>query len=254
MKRILVIDDQSSEEYDFEAFFSSDDYIINTAMGLTSGVAIAQRYLPDLIICNLKREADGISLINELNGSDITMTIPLVYLSSNDDPDIIRKIINSGADAYLVKPFAREDLVNAVEIRLRKYDEIKNRMMKICEESLEAEEKIPQRNDHILITIGTRLHFIKFDHIICITALKEYSKIHTFNKQNIIVRKSLKSWIDLLPANNFLRIHRSTIINIEAIEKIKKNGRSYIVYLKTIAAPFDLSRRYSQIMRKTFPT
>lgn len=254
MKRILVIDDQSSEEFNFETLFPSDEYIVNTAMGQISGFAIAQRYLPDLIICNLKNESDGISLIKGLNDSEITLTIPLVYLSSNNDPEIIIKIFNSGADAYLLKPFVPKDLVKVVEIRLRKYDQLKNRIKQICMESLEVEENIPRRNDHILVTIGNRLHLIKFDQIVCVTALKEYSKIHTLNKQNIIVRKSLKSWVDLLPTNNFLRIHRSTIINIEAIEKINKKGRSYVVYLKTIKTPFDLSQRYSQIMRKTFPT
>ena len=57
-----------------------------------------------------------------------------------------------------------------------------------------------------------------------------------------------------LPAHRFLQIHRSTIINIEAIQKIEKvKDRTYVVYLDGIEEPFDLSQRFANVMRRTFP-
>ncbi len=253
MKKILVIDDQQAEEINFDSLLSTNGFNVHIALGRSNGAAIARRYLPDLIICNLESETEGADLIKELNLHDATLVIPLIYLSSDSRLQNQRRMMNLGADDYIVKPFLAEDLLMAVKMRIQKHEKLKDKMQQICQESLEGEEETPLRKDHILVKIGNRLQLVKFSQIVCITALKEYSKIRTFGGQNIIVRKSLKAWIDILPSNNFLRIHRTTIINVDAIEQIMKvRERSWVVQLKTIETPFDLSQRYANIMRKTF--
>jgi DNA-binding LytR/AlgR family response regulator len=85
--------------------------------------------------------------------------------------------------------------------------------------------------------------------------LKEYSKIKTNDNLEILVRKSMRNWVKLLPSNSFLRIHRATIININFIDKISQtNSRIYTVSLKGIKDTFDFSYRYANIMRRSFPT
>lgn len=255
MKKILVIEDQKTEELDYDSLFSATDFTAYIAFNKYSGFDIALRYHPDLIICNLELETDGIQLIEKLVHFEQTQNIPIIYLSSISDFKNQRKIMNCGADDYLVKPFCAEDLILAIESRLNKQMLLKEKMMDICRESLEAESQLPNKDDHILVTIGKRLQLVKYEQICCITALKEYSKIRTFDGQNIVIRKSLKSWVDMLPAKGFLRIHRSSIINVEAIEKIKKiKDRSYVVFLRSVEEPLELSQRYASIMRRTFPS
>jgi two-component system LytT family response regulator len=119
----------------------------------------------------------------------------------------------------------------------------------------EEEANQPQIDDHILIKIGNKLKLIKFSEIVCITALKEYSKLTTKDNCKIVVRKSLKNWMSLLPAKCFLQIHRATIINIDYIEKIvKTNERTYTVNLINVQESFDISHRYANIIRHKFPT
>jgi len=65
----------------------------------------------------------------------------------------------------------------------------------------------------------------------------------------------MKCWEDMLPAKKFLRIHRATIINVEAIQKVVKiKERTYVVYLKSLKEPLEFSQRYYNVMRKTFPS
>ena len=255
MSKILVIDDHMTDDIDFNSLFSDTAFSVYISFDRTNGVDIAKRYLPNVIICNLECENDGFELIKELINSEHTQDIPIIYLSSVSSFTNQRRIMNEGADDYVVKPFNSEDLILSVERRIQKQTLTRDKVMELCRESFEGESQIPSRKDHILVTIGKRLQLIKYDQICCITALKEYSKVKTFDGRNIVIRKSLKTWLSLLPPRGFLRIHRSSIINVEAIQKIvKTRGRSYVVFLRSVEEPLELSQRYSRIMRNTFQT
>jgi two-component system LytT family response regulator len=158
-----------------------------------------------------------------------------------------------GADDFLVKPINEASLLRSVNRRLKKIDSIKTNLTDkiISTENLSSNGS--KKVDHLLVKIGNKLKLIEFSKIVCITALKEYSKLITADGCKVIIRKSIKNWVDTLPANDFLRIHRGTIVNMQYLDKIEKSGfRSYNVYLKNISTPFPISQRYGNIMRKTF--
>jgi len=60
--------------------------------------------------------------------------------------------------------------------------------------------------------------FIKISSITFIAPVGNYSKIVTIDGKHCLVLKTLKQWQEELPDNNFIRIHRSSIINIEHID------------------------------------
>jgi two-component system LytT family response regulator len=67
----------------------------------------------------------------------------------------------------------------------------------------------------------------------------------------LFVLKSLKDWEARLPAAQFARIHRSTIVNLESIEAIDDaSSRSYRVRVKGVPEPVVASRRYSARLRE----
>jgi len=255
MIEILVVDDQEIEELNLNSLFFDNGLKVHTTFGSQNGLDIAKRYLPDLVICNLETDNEGCQFVEKLVRCEQTQNIPIIYLSSIKDFNNQRRLMNCGADDYIIKPFNEEELLQAVKCRLKKQKSLKDKMLKMCRESLEIDDLKPKRNDHILVTIGKRLQLIKYKDIVCITAQKEYSKFKTYDGQSIVVRKSLKRWEDILPAKNFLRIHRSTIINVEAIQRIIKiKERTYVVYLESLKEPLEFSQRYSNVMRKTFPS
>jgi two-component system LytT family response regulator len=255
MKHILIIDDRPTEESNFIALKSNNNIKFHETSGINNGFDIAARYIPDMIICNFRNESDGLKLLEKISASEQTQTIPIIFTSSSNDDKHRRTIMNLGADDYFIRPLDSNELLIAIECLINKRAKLKEKMMDICRESLEAENKIPNKHDHILVTVGRRLQLIKYNDIVCITALKEYSKLRTFDGKNIVVRKSLKSWIAQLPPKLFLRIHRASIINVDGIEKIQKSReRNYVVHLRSLNEPLELSQRYSNIMRKTFPS
>ncbi len=249
---ILIIDDHPKQIIDFEKIFAEENFKIFFADGLKNGIEISKRYLPNLIICFLLSDKSNILFIKSLQSDPETSIIPTLCISSDKSLNSFRTIMNAGADDFFFQNFLEKDLIESIKVRVNKIRNLKNNLMEICEKTFDVKNK--QQKDHILITVGRKLQLIKFSNIACITSENEYSKIRTINCKSILIRKSLKNWLKILPAKDFLRIHRKNIININAITKIEKSNESssYLVYLTSITKPLKLSRRYSYIMKKEF--
>jgi DNA-binding LytR/AlgR family response regulator len=255
LKKILIIHNEQEEDFEYLSVLESSGYSIYITSGESDGLKIADRYIPDVIVCELDDYEKELKFIKGLNENDLTECIPLLLITSTGQAAHIRAAMELGADDVLVKPFNYESLLGSIKKRLRKIEVLK---AKLTEEIISTENVFPNQPkniDHILIKIGKRLKLIEFSRIVCISALKEYSKITIDDGSKIVVRKSIKNWVETLPSKDFLRIHRATIVNMSFLEKIEKSGnRNYDVYLKNISTPFPLSQRYGNIMRKTFST
>jgi DNA-binding LytR/AlgR family response regulator len=252
VKKILVIE-SGEEKNGIQNILNSAEYTIYQSANEIDGVKIAYCYLPDMIICNVEPPEKELKIVQKLNDNPVTETIPLIMISSCTKTFHYRKIMEAGADDFLNKPVECDFLLNSISRRFRKINALKEKMLTTLTSGLTDSDIKQKGDDHILVKIGNKLRLVEFSKIICITALKEYSKIYTENAQKIIVRKSIRNWLDILPAQDFLRIHRATVVNIHYIDKIEKTGfRSYSVYIKTIPNSFPLSQRFANAMRKTF--
>jgi DNA-binding LytR/AlgR family response regulator len=193
-------------------------------------------------------------LLKKICEDDLLSLVPIIVLTKEYSPEEQRTIMDMGADDYIPEEFLEESLKKSINKRLLQLSLLEQKIHSSIN-TFDEYNGSNNKNDHILIKIGNKLKLIEFTEIVCITALKEYSKIITSENNKIIIRKSLKAWVKILPPKFFLRIHRATIININYIEEITKtNERTYTVHLKKIKETFDFSHRYANIMRRTFPT
>jgi DNA-binding LytR/AlgR family response regulator len=254
LKKILVIQEHEEIIKEIDSLLPKDEFEIYYSHNLQDGMEISLRYLPDLIIFYMNNHSESVEVLSKLTGEEKTSSIPLVIISQKNSFEQMRIVMELGADDYLPLQLIEKSLLTSINKRLDKLSMLKARINNQIN-SFEEETAKPKIDDHILVKIGNKLKLVKFAEIVCITALKEYSKITTKENCKIVVRKSLKNWVTVLPSKSFLRIHRATIINIDFIEKIvKTNERTYTVHLKNISETFDFSQRYTNIMRRTFPS
>ncbi len=254
MKKVLIIETEGEISNRIEKILTYPEYKIFFTHDNKDGYKIAIRYLPDLILFCLNGCKDELNFIKKICSDEVFATIPLIIIAENFSFEGQREVMELGADDYIPEEFLESSLFNSINNRFSKLCLIKQAIQNSVN-TFEEYNEVTKRNDHILVKIGNKLKLIEFSEIICITALKEYSKIITGDNSNIIVRKSLRKWIKTLPTESFLRIHRSTIININYIEEITKiNERTYTVHLKNIKETFDFSYRFANLMRHTFPT
>lgn len=125
-KHILVIEDNFDVRDNIEEILELANYEVTTAENGKIGVAKAQANIPDLIICDIMMpELDGYGVLYLLGKNPETAGVPFIFLSAKADKQDLRKGMNLGADDYLTKPFEEMDLLNAIEIRLKKNEAFK---------------------------------------------------------------------------------------------------------------------------------
>ncbi|QCK13615.1 response regulator [Mangrovivirga cuniculi] len=125
MKTILVIEDNEGVRENISEILELSNYYVKQAPNGIEGVKIAKNSKVDLILCDIMMpELDGYGVLHMLNKDPKTSAIPFIFLTAKTEKGDIRKGMNLGADDYLTKPFDDTELLEAVEIRLKKAEAI----------------------------------------------------------------------------------------------------------------------------------
>ncbi len=251
MKKILIIEDDISIQQVITDILENEGYKIFTAVNGKYGLDLSRELKPDLIICDVMMPVmDGYEVISTLLNEDETSLIPFIFLSARVEKDNIRHGMELGADDYLTKPFRIDELLKAVEIRLKKKEIIEQRL----NNQVDNQPKVSETclDGHFGVKHNGQLKIIKAESIECITAFADYSNVFTMDGNKFTIRRLLKEWEQLLPSDIFLRIHRSTIININSVVKIENwFNNSLSVHLKNFPERFVISRRYSSKLKSS---
>ncbi len=121
VKRILVIDDEAKVRAHTAELLRLEGYEVVEARHGREGVERAQSAPPDLIVCDITMpEMNGHRVLEALRTAEGTAQVPFIFLTGWGEKDDVRAGMNLGADDYLVKPVAPDDLLAAVAARLRR--------------------------------------------------------------------------------------------------------------------------------------
>ena len=121
MSRILLIEDDIVLRENTAELLELSGYEVTTASNGKIGLQLAQVKLPDIIVCDIMMpEMDGYGVLKGLSEIDLTKHIPFIFLSAKTERQDVRKGMNLGADDYITKPFAEDELLSAIESRLAK--------------------------------------------------------------------------------------------------------------------------------------
>lgn len=121
MKTILVIDDNTEIRENTAEILELAGYKTFTAENGKKGVDIATREKPSVIVCDIMMpELDGYGVLHMLRKNPDTQTIPFIFLTAKTERSDLRKGMEMGADDYITKPFDDIELLNAIEVRLKK--------------------------------------------------------------------------------------------------------------------------------------
>lgn len=126
MKTILIIEDNRDVRENTAEIIELANYKVFTAENGKSGVELALKEKPDLIICDIMMPIlDGYGVYHLLSKHKYTSTIPFIFLSAKSEKSDVRKGMEMGADDYIMKPFDGIELLNAIELRLKKRELLK---------------------------------------------------------------------------------------------------------------------------------
>lgn len=100
-------------------------------------------------------------------------------------------------------------------------------------------------DDYVFLRLGAGSAFVAVASILAITADGDYTTVHTAEGHAHLVLKPVKHWEARLPGNAFVRIHRSTIVNLRRVSRLESwFNHGYRVFVHGLAKPLTMSRRY----------
>lgn len=121
MKRILVIDDDAKLRGHYAELLRLEGFEVTEARNGREGVEHARRAPPDLVLCDITMpEMNGHRVLENLRGEPRTAHLPFVFLTGWNEQADVRTGMNLGADDYLTKPVAPDELIASIRARLRR--------------------------------------------------------------------------------------------------------------------------------------
>ncbi|GAB3929902.1 response regulator [Mucilaginibacter myungsuensis] len=123
-KKVLIIEDNNDIRENIVEILGLANYEVFEANNGKTGVELAQKNLPDVILCDIMMpELDGYGVLYLLHKNPETASIPFIFLTAKAERLDLRKGMEMGADDYLTKPFDDMELLNAIETRLKKKEQ-----------------------------------------------------------------------------------------------------------------------------------
>ena len=135
MLKIAVIEDEVIvRETIIERLSEAGYHVISAENGL-HGIDVIREHRPDLVLCDIMMpNLGGFGVLEYVRKDPETALIPFIFLSALSDKSDLRKGMLSGADDYLTKPFTRDELLNAVQVRLEKRQSYHNNIRSTLED------------------------------------------------------------------------------------------------------------------------
>ncbi len=127
MKKILVIEDNFEVRDNLCEILQLAQYEVFQAPNGKEGVKKALEHRPDLILCDVMMpELDGFGTLKILNQHPASRDIPFIFLTAKAEKTDFRKGMGLGADDYITKPFDDTELLESIQIRLAKSEQLKH--------------------------------------------------------------------------------------------------------------------------------
>ncbi len=204
----VVIDDNRLERVLLEEHISKYSYLKVTASfsNPLESLEFIKKGTTDLLFIDVDMPVmTGVEFLKSLPSPP-----PCIFVTVH--PEYAIDAFDIQAIDYLLKPVKPERLGRAIQ-RTLELLEIK---AKATQYSLQFE------NDFLMIKEGTTVSKVHLHEIICLEALTNYTKVVTKEK-NYITLNNLKNFLDQLPQNRFIRIHRSYAVAIDKVKGLDGN-------------------------------
>jgi two-component system, LytTR family, response regulator len=233
--RAIIVDDERLARVNLKKLLEphAEIEIVGEAGSCENALELIRIYKPQLVFLDIQLGGEtGFDLLELIDNS-----IKIVFVTAYDE--YAMRAFEVNAIDYLLKPVNPERLKASIE-----------RVLK-TEKTQKNEARSYEYSDSIYVQLNNYAsRFIKISSITCIEPVGNYSKIVTVEGRHCLVLKTLKQWQEELPYNNFVRIHRSSIVNIEHVERIEKRSNTqHRAYLKNLPEPLEVSRRYAKNLK-----
>lgn len=219
MKKVIIVDDEASGRQLIREYLQDfDDLILlGEANNGVDAVELINKFKPDLVFLDIQMPG--------MTGFDVLVhleELPRIIFSTAYDQYALKAFEVHAVD-YLLKPYTKERF----QIAVKKSNQVgsDNRARPLAESLMMDTPKYPER---ILVQTQNKLVTISLEEVIRIEAFGDYSKLVTEDK-TFVSNYGISVLEEKLNPSIFIRVHRSSIINLNKVKELNKYTKSYDV-------------------------
>lgn len=228
MKKInaIIVDDERPARIELKFLLNTIENVevIGESDNVDDAVELIQNKKPDLVFLDIQLAGQsGFDLLEK-----IAITFKVIFVTAYDE--------------YAIKAFE----VNATDYLLKPVDPVRleSSIRRVFEQNIQAKCNKLGYHDSLYVKLSNKTaKFIKLSSVVAITSVGNYTRLLANDHKTYIILKTMKQWENELPNEYFIRIHRTTIVNIEFIQKIEKYSDLHQkIFLLNMDQSFEVSR------------
>lgn len=208
--RALLVDDEAPALHRLQQLLKEQGgvEVVGCAGSVREAITQLQSTAVDLVFLDLRMPGgEGHTLLPHLCGQ-----VEVIFTTAHSDYAV--SAFEAGAHDYLLKPFNRARLALSLE-RLQ-------RRRSSAASAASADGFWVDESDR---SDGS-LQFVAFREVLWVEALQNYTHVQVCGSPPLLLKRTMKSWEELLPQPHFLRLDRSTIVQWRRIERCERQSRA----------------------------
>ena len=246
--KTLIVDDEPLGRERLRKLLAAqpDIEIIGECADGREAVAAIKKQRPELVFLDVQMpELDGFGVLEEIRGERMPAVI---FVTAHDK--FALKAFEVHAVDYLLKPFDRERFQTALD---RAFDQIKHHQTGELNQRLTAllagVKPAAKHLERLAIKSSGRVVFLKIEEIDWIEAADNYVSVHVGADEHLH-RETMSALAEQLPPKRFLRISRSTIVNVDRIKELQPLFHGEYVVILRNGTKLTLSRNYREALHQ----
>jgi two-component system, LytTR family, response regulator len=251
--RALIVDDEVLARRRIRNLLRGrvDFAVVGECANGHEALSAIRRHAPDLVFLDVQMpDLDGFGALEELTADEL----PVIIFVTAYDQYAVRAFEFHALD-YLLKPFDDERFEKTLEwaraqLEQQRFRQLSERMFALLEDHQGRSKSgagktsaAPKPLSRLIVKSAGRVFFIRAEDIDWIEAEGYYARLHVGGKSHLL-RETLTNLESQLDQNRFLRIHRSTIVNLERIRELQTQSHGEFTVVLNDGTQLKLSRSY----------
>lgn len=244
--RVLLADDEPLARERLRSLLELEPglELIGECSDGAAAVAAIRKESPDLVFLDVQMpELDGFGVLAQLGGEKLPA---VVFVTAHDE--FALKAFEVHAVDYLLKPFDKTRLKTAVrraveQIRHNQTGELSSKLTALLAEVRPADK--PRRLERFAVKSSGRVLFVKVEEIDWVEAADNYVSLHVGSEEHLH-RETMAALEEQLPPGKFMRISRSTIVNVDRIKELQPLFHGEYAVILRNGTRLTLSRSYRE--------
>ena len=244
--RALIVDDEPLARKRIKSLLAQDSSVdvIGECPDGYKAVSSINELTPDLVFLDVQMPAmDGFEVIKTIGPEQMPTVI---FVTAYDQYAL--KAFEVNALDYLLKPFNRSRFQKTLErakAMIRQNGNVNNQLLSLLGD-LRREQEIP---DRFIIKSGGRVVFLRVEEIDWMRTVGNYVRLQV-GRDSHLMRETMNGMEAKLNPDRFMRIHRSTIVNIDRVKEVQPWAKGEYVVIMRDGTRLIMSRLYRELLNE----